>query len=101
MVDRERIHEGMAVRCADGEKLGAVIAVGEEHFQVEHGLTADREYLVDFGDVERIDGRHILLARVRSELEPVDENDGGCVPPRGAGDHQIDAEPDHTALPGP
>lgn len=67
---RHDIREGMIVRSADGEKLGRVIACGEEAFQIEKGLffpedfVARYESIVDIrdGEVFLLEGRDALLA---------------------------------------
>ncbi len=97
MINPELIHEGMAVRCADGERLGSVIGIGDTHFQVERGVLSPREYLVDFDRVAHVEGRHVMLTCKRDELERVEWDDGGAVPPRGATDTSIDTEPGRSA----
>ena len=97
MVNPEFVHEGMAVRCSDGERLGSVIGIGEEHFQVERGLLSPREYLVDFGHVSHVVGRLVMLDCEREALEVVDGDAGGCLPPRGSTDSSIDTEPGRYA----
>lgn len=87
MIDPTRVQEGMVVHCADGERLGTVIGLGEEHFEVEHGLLGRQEFLVDFADVTNVDGRHVYLSRTRDELEEDSIDDGGAVGPRGSEEH--------------
>ncbi|HLL53595.1 MAG TPA: DUF2171 domain-containing protein [Myxococcaceae bacterium] len=93
MINPELVHEGMVVRCADGERLGSVIGIGETHFQVERGVLSPREYLVDFDHVAHVAGRHVMLDCRREDLEKVDFDAGGALPPRGATDYSIDTEP--------
>jgi len=74
--------------------------VGEAHFQVERGLFGQRDYLVDFSDVADVAGRHILLDKRSEAFKRLDEDAGGCVPPRGALDHAIDSEPNYADMTG-
>jgi uncharacterized protein (TIGR02271 family) len=63
MYDRAAIREGMTVHARDGEKLGKVIAIGQDQFQIEKGIFFPKEYLADYSAISEIRDDSIILSQ--------------------------------------
>ncbi len=61
--DRAAIREGMTVHARDGQKLGKVIAVGDQQFQIEKGIFFPKEYLADYSAIAEINEDGIILSQ--------------------------------------
>jgi hypothetical protein len=68
VIDRNQVSEGMVVRCADGKKLGRVLACTEGSFIVERGFFFATDYMARYGDVSDISGGEVRLSRSEEEL---------------------------------
>ena len=68
MIDRDQVHEGMAVRSADGKKLGRVLVCKEGTFIVEKGFFFATDYVARYEDVADIAGDEIRLSRPHEGL---------------------------------
>ncbi len=62
MIERELIREGMVVRTRDGHKLGKVIAIGDQQFQIEKGIFFPKDYVATFDAVAEIRDDELILA---------------------------------------
>ena len=67
MIERNRIHEGMVVRSAEGRRLGQVLACQEGSFLV----TTD--YVARYDDVADISGDEIRLALPQQSVGSSDQ----------------------------
>jgi uncharacterized protein (TIGR02271 family) len=68
MAQGERVKPGMAVRSADGEKLGKVADCATEMFTIEKGLFFPKNYFVRYGEVASVQGDEITLLLSREQL---------------------------------
>jgi uncharacterized protein (TIGR02271 family) len=69
MIEAGRIKEGMAVRSADGEKLGKVLQVTEEGFLAEKGLFFPKDYFCRFSDITDLRDDEIHIRYRKDELD--------------------------------
>jgi hypothetical protein len=63
------VSEGMHVYSRDGARLGKVMRVGADTFDVEKGLFFPKDYLVRFAEVDHVDGDRIHLSIEKAVLE--------------------------------
>src|SRR6476620_4688240 len=63
------ITEGMAVYCRDGEKLGKIVSLSEDHFIVEKGLFFPRDFTLRFRDIQDMREGSVYLNMNKSDLE--------------------------------
>jgi len=68
VIDRNQVNEGMVVRCADGKKLGRVLACMEGSFMVERGFFFATDYMARYDDVKDVAGGEVRLSRSAEEL---------------------------------
>lgn len=61
MVDPGELREGMTARDLEGRKLGTVVHVGDTHFELEQGSPAQREFMVRFHAVDRVEHGEVFL----------------------------------------
>jgi uncharacterized protein (TIGR02271 family) len=54
MINKSELKEGMTVRSADGDKLGKIVAIDNQGFQVEKGIFFPKEYLANFDQVDQV-----------------------------------------------
>lgn len=80
MVGQEQVREGMVVRDEAGRRLGHVGAVGDGHFELEHGVLGRHVWQVDFAHVRLAHGDELVVER-SAHLEPVEDDAGGALPP--------------------
>lgn len=59
----EALREGMAVRDADGRKLGRIEMVAGNRVVFERGFFWPREYATYLHEIDRLDGRAVVLVR--------------------------------------
>lgn len=95
MVRFGAIREAMTVRTADGRKIGTVVGIGDTHFEMEPpGVlpTPRRDYLVEYEDVDHVQGHDVYLVHEDHPLLHLEvDDDGGALPPRAHRD--MDREP--------
>lgn len=62
---KQGVKEGVVVYSSDGERLGKVVAVGSDQFQIEKGFFFPKEYLARFDEIQdvRADGIYLILGR--------------------------------------
>jgi hypothetical protein len=86
MVPFGAIREAMTVYTADGRKIGTVVGIGDTHFEMEPPGVLPlprRDYLVDYVDVARVQGRDVYLVQEDHPLLHLEvDDDGGALPPR-------------------
>lgn len=68
MINKGQLREGMIVRTSDDEKLGKVVRLGANDFEVEKGLFFKREILLSFDEVQDIRDDEIILTRSKEAL---------------------------------
>jgi hypothetical protein len=68
VIDRNQVHEGMAVRSSDGLKLGRVLSCEEGRFIVEKGFFFATDYVAHYDDVMAISADGIWLSRRQEQL---------------------------------
>ena len=61
MINKSELIKGMTVRSADGDRLGTLVAVDDEGFQVEKGIFFPKEYLASFEQVDQISNGDVYL----------------------------------------
>ncbi len=80
------IREAMTVHTADGRKIGTVVGIGDTHFEMEPPGVLPlprRDYLVEYADVERVQGHEVYLVHEDHPLLHLEQDDdGGALPPR-------------------
>ncbi|MBK9258480.1 MAG: YsnF/AvaK domain-containing protein [Polyangiaceae bacterium] len=65
---KEQILTGFDVWSSDGEKLGKVVAVHADSFEVEKGFFFPKDYILSFEDVRELRGDEVHLSRTRKEI---------------------------------
>lgn len=65
---RSRVSEGMAVRSADGEKLGKVVACQPTGFVVEKGFLFPKDLVVPYERVTSVNNGEVVLSLARADL---------------------------------
>src|SRR5262249_32076838 len=65
---RSRVCEGMAVRSADGEKLGKVVACQPAAFVVEKGFLFPRDLVIPYERITSVNNGENRLSVARAEL---------------------------------
>ena len=68
MANTWNVREGMVVHSLDGERLGKVVAVGADHFQIEKGFFFPKEYFARMSDISSQDGDDVILAHGQDAL---------------------------------
>lgn len=66
---RSDIREGLPVYSRDGQKLGKVVRLAADEFEIEKGLFFPREYLASYREISRIDQDAIWLSWSKEEFE--------------------------------
>jgi uncharacterized protein (TIGR02271 family) len=54
MITQNELSNGMTVRSADGDKLGKIVAIDNQGFQVEKGIFFPKEYKATFDQVDQV-----------------------------------------------
>lgn len=67
--DRGSIREGMVVRSSDGEKLGKVIRLGDDRFEIEKGFFFPEDYVAGYAEISDIRNGEIHLGSTKSMLK--------------------------------
>ncbi len=65
-MDRTAIHQGQRVLTRDGERLGHIVAVGDEVFHVSKGFYPHEDFRARFSDVDAVRDDEVVL-RLRKE----------------------------------
>src|SRR5688572_25645743 len=79
-MERNQIRDGAEVYGADGEKVGKIVNVRDDHVVVEKGFFFPHDYYVPLSAIARGDGDDVYLTLTRDEaLEQ-----GWDVPPAGS-----------------
>lgn len=72
--NREHISTGMTVRSSDGQKLGKVIALGADNFEIEKGFFILKDYLVRYSDILDVRDGECFLRYGKADLRPIEED---------------------------
>lgn len=67
--NRSHIEEGMTVRSSDGDKLGKVIAIGEQSFEIEKGFFILKDYVIPYSDIQDVRDGECFLRYGKEELQ--------------------------------
>lgn len=67
--DTHGVRERMPVWSEDGQRVGRVLAVAADRFEVERGFFFPKDYVVPYALVARVDRRGVTLGLRRRELE--------------------------------
>src|SRR5690606_30806997 len=67
--NRSHIEEGMTVRSSDGDKLGKVIAIGEQSFEIEKGFFILKDYVIPYADIQDVRDGECFLRYGKEELQ--------------------------------
>lgn len=70
--NREHIDTGMTVRSSDGQKLGKVIALGTDSFEIEKGFFILKDYLVRYSDILDVRDGEAYLRYGKEDLRPIE-----------------------------
>lgn len=85
--NRSHIEKGMTVRSSDGDKLGKIIAMGDESFEIEKGFFILKDYVIPYGDIQDIRDGECFLRYGKEELQTREV---------GAQDSPVSDTPDQT-----
>ncbi|WP_163999478.1 DUF2171 domain-containing protein [Pyxidicoccus caerfyrddinensis] len=78
MVDPGELREGMTVKDLEGRRLGTVVHVGDTHFELEQGSPAQREFMVRFHAVDRVEHGEAFLHPGHGVKVPVESEEAGA-----------------------
>lgn len=67
--NRSHIEEGMTVRSSDGDKLGKVIAIGEQSFEIEKGFFILKDYVIPYADIQDVRDGECFLRYGKEQLQ--------------------------------
>ncbi|HLT28718.1 MAG TPA: YsnF/AvaK domain-containing protein [Myxococcaceae bacterium] len=59
----------MTVRSSDGDKLGKVIAIGEQSFEIEKGFFILKDYVIPYSDIQDVRDGECFLRYGKEELQ--------------------------------
>lgn len=92
---RDQIQQGMVVRSGAGERLGRVVALGEQSFEIERGFFFPRGSTIDYADVAEVrNGEIVIGSRTAADLAASAAEPAGAEPEPAATERRAVLGPD-------
>jgi len=62
------VREGMIARSLDGEKLGKVVSMGDDHFTIEKGIFFPKNFTFRYDDIQEFRDGELILSRSQGDF---------------------------------